>query len=336
MKTSKILALSLLGITLLTSSCKKDKTTTPIDNGGSPTTTINTDNRQQLIKNLSSQLEIYTIDATIGGTFYGSKGTKIQISPAAFVNANNQVVTGSVTIKMKEALTKKDMILNNAAPMSNGKPLVSGGEIYFSAWQNGQPLKKNPSINGINVNIPISGTPDYQMGLFYAQGDDDLSTDNLNWTTASDTVSVVPDTSSVSNGGVPLSYYNYYPDSLMTNSMNWANCDYFWNDPNPKTTITFNLNEQFDNSNTVLYLSLNGANVLFNIYSTTNFALTQNFEANNIPINKNFTLIAISYNNGNYYYHSMPVASSLNLNVSVPPLSISSISQINNNLTLLP
>lgn len=331
MKTNKIILGAIIASSAFIFSCKKDKNNisdpvTPQD----PTTSFSTINKQKLFQDLATQAQTFVINANSMSTISGSKGTKIIISPSAFVTQSNQVVTGNITIKLKEALNKKDMILNNAVPVSNGNLLVSGGEIYMSAWQNGQQLKKNPSFNGINVNIPISGTPTSQMRLFYASGTEDLSNDTLNWTAADDSVSVYQDTSSSGP------YYYFYPDSLNTGSITWANCDYFWNDPNPKTTLTFTLSGQFDNSNTAIFLSLNGSNVLAQAYSNSYNSLTQVFNAQNIPINNNFTLVAISYVGGNYYYHSMPITSSTNLGVVIPALTLSSLSQINSNLNSLP
>lgn len=332
MKTSRITVSVITAILALTFACKKDK-----QNSQEPISsqTFSTADKQKLLRDLASQEQVFTIGANSTTMISGIKGTRIIFSPNAFVTQSNQPVAGNITIKLKEALTKKDMILNNAVPVSNGNLLVSGGEIYLSAWQNGQKLKKNPSFNGINVNIPISGTPDNQMRLFYAEGGADLSNDSLNWTPSNDTVSVYQDTSS-SSGWTPGPYYNYSPDSLNTDSIYWANCDYFWNDPNPKTTLTFTLTGQFNNSNTVIYLSLDGENVLTQTHSDSYITITQSFSSWNIPINNNFTMVAIAYTGGNYYYYSMPITSSTNLGVSIPPLTLSSLSQINNALNSLP
>lgn len=331
MKTNKIILGAILASSLIIFSCKKDKggfadPVRPED----PSTSFNMNDKQKLLRDLATPAETFVINTNAVSTISGSKGTQIVISPSAFVTISNQPVTGNITIKLKEALTKKDMILNNAVPVSNKNLLVSGGEIYLSAWQNGQQLKKNPAFNGINVNIPISGSPASQMALFYANGDEDLSNDTLNWTPSNDTVSVYQDTSSAGP------YYSFYPDSLNTGSFNWANCDYFWNDPNPKTSLTFTLTGQFDNTNTAIYLSLNGNNVLMQAYPNSYSSLTQGFSAYNIPINNNFTLVCISYVGGNYYYYSMPITSSTNLGVTIPALTLSSLSQINNNLNSLP
>lgn len=336
MKTSKITVSLITAILALTFACKKDKQYLQDSfSSQNPTNTFNTADKQKLLQDLASQEQLFTIDANITTRISGTKGTRIIFSPSAFVTQSNQPVIGNINVKLKEALTKKDMILNNAVPVSNGNLLVSGGEIYLSAWQNGQKLKKNPSFNGININIPISGTPDSQMGLFYAEGGSDLSNGSLNWTLSNDTVSVIQDTSA-SNGWTPELFYNYSPDSLNTDSIYWANCDYFWNDPNPKTTLTFTLTGQFNNSNTVVYLSLNGKNVLTYIYSDSYIKITQSFSSSNIPINSSFTIVAVAYTGGNYYYYSMPLTTSPNLGVSIPPLTLSSLSQINNALNSLP
>jgi len=112
------------------------------------------------------------------------------------------------------------MILNNAMPISNGQLLVSGGEVYFNATQNGQKLKINPS-SFVTMKVPTGNSSSNQMLEFYAQGSSNLSNSNLNWVTAADSTSNPIAVTTTSVGGFG-SYYEFYCDSVT-----WTNCDYF-------------------------------------------------------------------------------------------------------------
>lgn len=329
---TKIAALFILGLAIVSTSCKKDTKTSPTEEPTTVPATFNNANAQSLLGSLSSPSQIFTVNASNFNTITCSNGTYIYIYQNAFLTQAGAQVTGNVTIEVKDVLTKKDMILNNAIPTSNGKLLVSGGEIYFNATQNGQKLKMNPA-SAVYFNVPVTN-PSYQMREFYASGGSDLSNTNLNWTTdttstTTNTIGVVQDTI---GGGGNSYYYNFQCDSL-----NWSNCDYFYNLPGAKTTCTVNLTGTFNNTNTVVFLSMNGVNTLVRLNSAYS-AISQEFHSylNSIPEALNYTVIAISFDGTNYYYGSQSVTMVTDMVINLPALSLSSKSQIEANLTSLP
>lgn len=91
-------------------------------------------------------VQSFNINSTTASTVTGAKGTVFSFPANIFVNAQNQPVTGTVNITLREIYSNADMILSNKATVANNGtvPLISGGEFYISAAQNGSPLHLAP------------------------------------------------------------------------------------------------------------------------------------------------------------------------------------------------
>ena len=324
----KIVAISLIGYVITLTSCKKD-TTTPSEEpiAAVPQPTFSNTNVQMLLNSLATPLESYTINAANNFVINCTNGTNIFISPNAFLTMAGAPVTGLVTIETKDVLSKKDMILNNALPVSNGQLLVSGGEVYFNATQGGQKLKMNPASSVI-INVPAGTSPSYQMREFYATGGSNLSNTNLNWATNTTTIAAVQDTT----GGLMGNYYSFQSDSL-----NWSNCDYFYNLPGAKTTCAVNVLGSFNNTNSAVFLSMNGVATLVRLNSSL-YNTSQQFHsyANSIPEGMPYTVVVISFDGTNYYYGSQVVTMTTDMVINMPALTQTTKSQIETNLSTLP
>lgn len=312
------------GLFITISSCKKDSTDPSEEEPATSTTTaFDNSNAIALINNLSTPLETYTLDAASFDTYYCANGTTIDIYPDAFLTQAGTIVTGIVTIEVKDILSKKDMILNNAIPVSNGQLLVSGGEVYFNATQGGQKLKINPA-SFVNIKVPADVNPSSQMIEFYSQGSANLSNSDLNWTTTT-TNTIAIDSSS---GHL---YYNFNSDSV-----GWVNCDYFYQFPGAKTTCTVNLSGSFNNTNTLVFISMNAVNAMMSLNSSST-SNSQHFMSysNSMPENVNYTIVAISFDGTNYFYTSQVITMTTNMVINLPALTQVPKSQIPANLNLL-
>ncbi|MES2761706.1 MAG: hypothetical protein V4677_05845 [Bacteroidota bacterium] len=319
----------LIAVTLILSSCKKDTTQAPEPEPMPSQPGFSTNNVQSLLNNLATPVETYTVNATSYHYFTAANGTAIYIYPNAFLTQAGAPVSGAVTIQVKDVLSKKDMILNNAIPVSNGQLLVSGGEVYFNATQGGQKLKMNPA-SAVHINVPAT-SPSTQMKEFYATGPANLSNTNLNWATATTTanIAVIQDTTGA--GGAPF-YYSFQSDSV-----SWSNCDYFYNIPGVKTTCNVNLTGSFDNSNSAVFLSMNGVATLVRLNSSYT-AASQQFQSylNSIPEGVAYTVVAISFDGTNYFYGSQVVTMTTDMVINLPALTQTTKSQIESNLSTLP
>ncbi len=325
-KITQTVAIALVGLALATTSCKKD-TVAPVEPTPTPTTpALNKTNLKALFNNLKTPSETYVVNASNSDYHVCANGTKIIISPNAFLTKSGGSVTGIINIEVKDVLTKKDMILNNAIPVSNGQLLVSGGEVYFNATQGGQALKINPA-SSVMFLVPAGASPDYQMQEFYAKGSADLSETNLNWET--------PATATGSMVGQDSTGNVYY---FSCDSVQWSNCDYFYNFTGAKTTCTVNTTGISNNSNTAIFISMNGTNVLASIKTSDYANLSQAFVsyANSLPVGSAYTIVAITYDGTNYFYSSQSITMVNNMVINMPALTQTTLAQIKTNLTTLP
>lgn len=329
-KKSFTLLLSL--IVIITVSCKKDTINPSEETPPQPTSAFSNVNAVALLNNLATPLQTYTINAANFHSFTCANGTIINIYPNAFLTQSGTVVTGAVTIEVKDILSKKDMILNNAMPVSDGQLLVSGGEVYFNATQGGQKLKMNPA-SYVNMKVPTGASTSNQMLEFYSQGSENLSNSNLNWVTATDSfpnpIAVTTTTAGTGQG----TYYDFYSDSVT-----WTNCDYFYSTPGAKTTCTVNLTGSFDNSNTVVFMAMSGVNTMAKINPTSYTSTSQSFVSytNSMPEGMSYTVVAISFDGTNYYYVSQVITLTTDMVINLPTLIQTTKTQIQTNLSTLP
>jgi hypothetical protein len=326
----KFLTLGLFALALTFNSCKKDKKTIELEPEPTSSGSVNTTNLQALIRNLSTPLQTYTINAGTYNTLTLNNGTRIVIAPNAFLTAGGSVVTGVVNVEAKDVLSKKDMVLNNAFPVSNGQLLISGGEVYFNATQGGQTLKIN-AASSVTYKVPAGSSPSSSMLEFYSSGTSDLSGTNLNWrTSAVTTASVLPLMDSASG---PSSWiYDFKSDSI-----GWSNCDFFYTFVGAKTTCTVNLAGSFDNTNSFVLISMNGVSTMARL-SSSYTSVSNEFHSyvNSIPVGQNYTIVAISFDGTNYYYGSQAVTMTTDMVINMPTLSLSSKTGVEANLSTLP
>ncbi len=80
------------------------------------------------------------IDATAGGSFTNESGVQFVFPPNAFKNSAGDIVSGNVDISSAVYMKKSDMIFSKLYPVSNGQPLISGGEYFMRPSQNGVEL----------------------------------------------------------------------------------------------------------------------------------------------------------------------------------------------------
>jgi hypothetical protein len=230
----------------------------------------------------------FTGNAATGFSVTGEKGTKVTFAPNAFVDANGGTVTGNVTVTLKEVLSKKDVLFSGVLTESNGQLLESGGEILVKAKKDGADLLLNPALqnDGAKVEIPkVMNNKD--MGLFVqnkrqqqggANGSGQQQQSPYTWN--------------------PAPYYpfgngpNSYTFSLP--SFTWVNCDRFYSDPNPKTTITALPAFQDNNQVTDLQVMLVFRNISTVITLPYDFTIQQ-FQSyqNSLPIGLQADLVII-------------------------------------------
>jgi hypothetical protein len=254
-----------------------------------------------------------TINASQSSGIYTSRYTMISADSGAFVNSNNQVVTGPVVLKVRELLTKKDMILSGVFSVSNGKPLVSAGEYYIEATQNGEQLQL-AYHDALRIYMPVYDPAPYSFYEFYAEDPGSSS----GWGDTQDTVPVFVTT----GGGVgPGLYYDFG-----VNSLGWINCDHFVNSSDPMTKVRAQVNGSlFTTENTKCFIVFNDLNSAAEMWlEPPYYTPGMMYE---LPLGLDVTFVAISIVNGKYYsaFQSTSITDGHTEQLSLTPTTLADI-----------
>ena len=104
-----------------------------------------------------------------------SKGLKIIVDPSVLEKEDGSKVDGKISVSIIELTNSNDLFRSNAATVSNGRLLASGGSYFIGMECNGKKLRiKNGKT--MQINFPI--LTDKEMELFYGERNDD---NNMNW-----------------------------------------------------------------------------------------------------------------------------------------------------------
>ncbi len=122
-------------------------------------------------------VSIFSIDANKDTFLTGKSGTRIHINKNSFVDKNGNTVNGAVSIELKEAISRADIVLGKMTTLSNGKILQSGGMIYLNATKDSENLSIASNCS-LEVAIPTSNKKD-SMQIY--SGEYDIQTKKLNW-----------------------------------------------------------------------------------------------------------------------------------------------------------
>ncbi|MDF2187828.1 hypothetical protein [Paraflavitalea sp. CAU 1676] len=262
--------------------------------------------------------QTFSGNAASGFAIIGEKGTKVNFPANAFVDGDGAIVSGTVTVTLKEVLSKKDVLLSGVMTESNGKLLESGGELEIKANKDGKNLRINPQLGdkGIQVEVPkVMNQRD--MGLF-VQEKRDPGPNGGGTGTGGGQTQQTPTT------WVPAPYYpfgngpNSYTFTLP--GFTWVNCDRFYSDPNPKTTVT--VSPVFQDNNLVSDLQV--ILVFKNISTVITFPYNnsiQKFESyqNSLPIGSQAHLVLIGKDSDGFIqFGTQSITISANQHIDAP------------------
>lgn len=244
MKNLKHLLGTFLMTAILFTSCTKN------DDGDiiiRPTAEDFNELKEAALENLTQTFQFDAADGNISLT--SDKGVEIYINTNC-LTLNGNAVTGTIDLEFVELFEKGNMLTTNKPTMGmlpNGDMalLISGGEFFVEATQNGAALETNC---GFQMQIPsnLTGGTDAEMILWQGIIDDN---GDLAWEEDK------RDGANGQGGGVfgeGDQYYGFFQ------SFGWSNVDKFYSDPRPKTTILVAVPEGYDNTNSSVYLSYDG------------------------------------------------------------------------------
>lgn len=236
----------------------------------------------------------FQFDAAAGNiTLTSEKGVDIYINTAC-LNLNGNAVTGTINLEFVELFDKGTMLTTNKPtmgilPSGDKALLISGGEFFMNATQNGVALQTSCAIQlGIPANL--TGGVDNDMILWNGIIDED---GNLAWDENKRA-------GANGQGGVFAEGNQYY---TFLSEFGWSNVDRFYNDPRPKTTILAAVPEGYNNTNCSIFLSYDGEDAgLANLdtYDAQTGLFSEHY--GQIPIGLECHVIFVSEENGNWKY----------------------------------
>ncbi len=285
----------ILGATIILAllSCKKD--VDPIQPQPTVgTTTESFSSINEYFNGNNPQTETFQLMAENGGAFTTQNGSEITVPANAFITANGQPVLGSVTLKMKEIFSNKNMVFSGIFPVNYGNVLNSGGEFFIEASQNGNVLNVQDG-QFINVEIPAQAE-DPWMELFFAGGIE--NPDSINWQ---------PVDSAFSGSGFNFnSVDGTYSCNL--DSLGWANIDAFMSGIT-YFNCTFQLSgvAGLNNQNTNAFAVFKGENAVWPVGDVGWGSISGNTISESHLGSVDLNLLVISVVDGQLYYGLLDV-----------------------------
>jgi len=198
--------------------------------------------RQTALDNITQTFEV---DFSNGATsFTSEQGVRLDVFSCTDASGNQSTSFTDVNLKFMEIFDRGTMLVTNRptvgiSPSGEEGILISGGEFFLDATQNGEQL----NACAINARIPtdLTGGTDFNMSLW--TGDIDANGD-LTWVTDS-------------TSGIEMDTSTYF---VFMNQFGWINCDVFWDDPRPRTGVTVETPTNYDETNSAVYFSIVGEN----------------------------------------------------------------------------
>jgi len=310
------------------SSCQKDLDLfVPDLTGGYDSTWHNTLSNTMPVAALKTALllptykDSFDLNSSSASIMTGS-GLQCEFDPGSIVTSANIPVTGRVYIETQLLKTKGNMIRMGTPTISNGRLLVSGGELFIRLTQNGNELQiqqQTQQVAGAHYNIKYNDPqPSSLMKIFYGDATDPNA---FNWLPNVDTSNFL----AISNQ--PSGSY-----LIHTNQLNWINCDYFYDTAGiPQTNVSVVLPANYTNANSIAFIAFNDIHSVVGMYGN---ATTKKFSSGRLPANKEITVVVISKQGNDYFLghtQAFTTGSSGTVNsqqVTITPV-ISSLANIN-------
>lgn len=254
-------------------------------------------------------------------------GTIIHINPPDLETENGKPTGATINIEVNELVNQGQFVRAGATTVSDGSLLVSGGAFHINVTSGDQKLKLK---TGKNYTVEFPKKSDPEMSLFYGETD---RLNKMNWRKG-DQVFALPASRNDSTGEYEVilitgkgkfrdtsrmkmknlskeqlaqlqeesekSSKYYAPVAL--NKFGWINCDRFYNNDAPRTTVQFNITNSAEEVNFVnvwmIFTDINS--VMQSSYYTWNHK-TEKTDFANIPVGTTAKFLAVCYRDGKIF-----------------------------------
>ncbi|MBL0055511.1 MAG: hypothetical protein IPP31_04830 [Chitinophagaceae bacterium] len=309
----KIVGLFLIGTGFLLNACQKDTDVFVPDPGQTngpdtnwyasiaPTMPVNTLKNALTFGVYTDSIQVNNSNAYVLTPF----GLQCGFPPNCCTGASGQAITGTVTVELMLIKKKGDMIRLNRPTVSNGRLLISGGEIYIRMKKNGQEVQLAPNVR---ITLRYPDAPIFtQMKLFIG----DESVPNLfNWLPSPD----------LPNNTVTVTSQQY---EIQTNQLRWLNNAYFADTNGLRTKISATLAPQFTNANSMAFAVFKDFRSVVALGAEVS---ARQFTSIKLPVGKEFTLVVISRQGNDYFMgHTTTMTASPAANTTFQPVSVNPV-----------
>jgi len=259
--------------------------------------------------------------APVKATF--AQGTVLTFAVNAVQDGAGNAYSGDVVLNVREITSKSDMVLSNVLTISNESPIASGGMFFLDLkTPAGAALNINPAV-GVGAAVPVKndkplGVKDARPMQQFVGGPTTCANTNQ------EVGAVTPGGAPIATGDSSVNWCpvggqfgidNTTPPGSYVFSVfkkGWINCDFFYSDPRPKTTLRVTF-DAINDANTVLFLIPQGINTVIALYTLDGAYKRKSYD-NSLPIGLNTELVALTFNNGKQYLAHKTITVTANQN----------------------
>jgi hypothetical protein len=276
----------------------------------------NTENGPQSTKEFAElygpAVQTFKMNNTTEKTITLKGGTKITI-PAGAIKIGGIAVTGDITYSAIEVLKRSAVLFSGTNTNHiSGAPLASDGFIYFNATVNGVKVDQGLSAN-IKISIPTNRTGVTQIW----EGVEKVGADNqMAWQAP---------VQNPNGGGIKRE-----ADAIggafafEMGNLGWINCDVFYSNTNPKTTVTVTLvnnpgqmaSFRAFSGETFVFFCAKGSNVAAQLYTPDGPNKVKSYD-NMMPIGVQGKYLSFSIKDGKYYYAELETTITSGQNITL-------------------
>lgn len=309
MKTLNLTSALFIALISLNFACKKQNSE---DDNGS---TVNT--AKEFTAKFGAQKQIKEINASaLPQTLTFLDGTKVTF-PIGSLTKAGVPVTGNVMVEVYEVLKRSAVIFTGANTNHiSGAPLASDGFIFIDVKSNGTSLDQNLSVP-VKISIPAKRNGATQIWLGVNQAEQPLAA-------AADNQMAWAAPRNANGGGLKEVGASQAAFTFDFGSLGWVNCDIFYNNASPKTTVKV---EVLNNPGTMasfhaysgetfVYFCAKGSNVVAQLYTPDGPNKVKSYD-NMMPIGSEGRMFAFSIKDGRYYYAAQEITISANQNLTL-------------------